>query len=190
MTTLPTASLARQHHRVPLSNPEVLPHRVGRNRSLSLPAHRWRPLDMGPFLSSGFRAGHIVFTISTALLPASLGRLKECSNPPDPRPRAIAHCHRLARPKSGLVVAIPLARRPARAFGPTVHAAPFSSADCCLSARATTARPGAAAERSGHVRQSPLNICLTHGVVCHFCSPPSRCPALTIPTIPWAPEWI
>ena len=31
-----------------------------------------------------------------------------------------------------------------------------------------------------------LNVGLTYGVVCHFWSSPSRSPALTIPTTPWA----
>jgi hypothetical protein len=43
----------------------------------------------------------------------------------------------------------------------------------------------------GHIRKPPGNVCLTYGVVCHFSLSPSRSPlALTIPTTPWAPEWM
>ena len=120
------------------------------------------------------------------LPPVPFGRHKKFHDPTDSCLRGPTHCHCLARPQPGLEIAVTLARRPARALGSAVHSAPFPSPN----RRLTSTGFGVTAGCSRHVSQSSLNICLTHGVVCHFCSPPSRCPALTIPTIPWAPEWI
>ncbi len=90
-------------------------------------------------------------------------------------------------------IAVALARRTSRAFGPTVHPAPASAADRRLPAGVTSAGLGSTAPGFGHIRQSSRNIRLTHGVVCHFSRSPSPSPfpgALTIPTTPWAPEWM
>jgi hypothetical protein len=105
--------------------------------------------------------------------------------------------HHLAVP-SGLAgmepvpeIAVALARRTSRAFGPTVHSAPPSTAYRRLPAGVTSAGLGSAAASFGHIRQSSRNIRLTHGVVCHLWLTPSSLPgALTIPTTPWAPEWM
>ena len=82
----------------------------------------------------------------------------------------------------------PFAPRPFRAFGGAVHAAPCPSPNGGLPARATRASPRPTAWRFGRVVQPRLNVGLTHGVVLQFCPSPSRSPALTMPTTPWAPE--
>jgi hypothetical protein len=87
-----------------------------------------------------------------------------------------------------LEIPVALATRSSRAFGAPVHAAPCPSPDSGLQAGATSARPRPASRGVGHIRQPPLNVGLTHGVVCHFWPSPSRAVALTMPTNPWAPE--
>ena len=98
----------------------------------------------------------------------------------------------LARVEPAPEVSVPLASRTARTFGATVHATPASTSHSRLPAGVTGTGLRPASAGSSHVRQSPRNVRLTHGVVCHFSPSPSRSfpAALTIPTTPWAPEWM
>ena len=96
----------------------------------------------------------------------------------------------LARMEPVLEIAVVVALRTARAFSATMHPAPAPVSYRRLPAGMTGAGLCPTSASFGHIRQSSRHIRLTHGVVCHFWSPPSRCPALTIPTSPWAPEWM
>jgi len=96
----------------------------------------------------------------------------------------------LARMEPVLEIAVVVALRTARAFSATMHPAPAPVSYRRLPAGMTGAGLCPTSASFGHIRQSSRHIRLTHGVVCHFWSPPSRSPALTIPTTPWAPACI
>jgi predicted methyltransferase len=87
---------------------------------------------------------------------------------------------------------VALARRATGAFGATVHATPATTPYGRPPAGMTGAGLCPTSAGCGHIRQSPRNVHLTHGVVFHFSLSPSRSfpGALTIPTTPWAPEWM
>ena len=65
-------------------------------------------------------------------------------------------------------IAVAIARRTARAFGPTVHPAPVPIPYSRLPTGVTAAGLGATPGGLSQICQSPLNVSLTHGVVCHF----------------------
>ena len=121
---------------------------------------------------------------------ARVGGLNQGSNllnlcPHGPSDRLILAC---VEPTFVISVAVP--PRSTRTFSPAVHSAPAPISYSRLPAGVTAAGLCPASASFGHIRQSSRHIRLTHGVVCHFWSPPLRSPALTIPTTPWAPACI
>jgi hypothetical protein len=105
--------------------------------------------------------------------------------------RRAAELLTLACPKAMLEIAVASTRRSARAFRTTMHPTAGPPPDGRLSAGPACPGPGAAAGRHGHIGEPALDVGLTHGVVCQFLPATSRSSAaLTMPTIPLAPECI
>jgi hypothetical protein len=101
--------------------------------------------------------------------------------------RRTAEMLTLACAEAMLEIAVASTRRSARAFRTTMHPTAGPPPDGRLSAGPACPGPGAAAGRPGQA----LDVGLTHGVVCQFLPPVSRSSAaLTMPTIPLAPECI
>jgi hypothetical protein len=97
----------------------------------------------------------------------------------------------LPRPKAMFEIAVSSTRWSTGAFRATMHPTAAPAPYGRLSAGSARARPGAAARRLGHIGEPALDVGLTHGVVCQFLPPTSRSSAaLTMPTIPLAPECI
>jgi hypothetical protein len=144
---------------------------------------RPHPVDGKPKSSSAHPRRRSIWT-------ARVGRLNQGLNLPNLCPRGPTDRLVLACVEPPLVISVAVTPRSTRTSSPTVHPAPAPISYRRLPAGVTGAGLCPTSASFGHIRQPPLYIGLTHGVVCHFWSPPSRCPALTIPTSPWAPEWM
>jgi hypothetical protein len=161
------------------------------------------PLSAGPLRGFRHRLRHPragggpegfddkVFAGRRSIRAARVGRLNESSNLPNLCSHAPADRLVLARIEAVFKISVAVAPRATGAFRPSVHSATAPIPYGRLPAGVASSGFCPTAASFGHIRKPSDNVCLTHGFVFMSHRPPSRSPAaLTIPTTPWAPEWM
>jgi hypothetical protein len=109
-----------------------------------------------------------------ALLCSGLRRSEQRPDLPNLCSHGPARLYVFAGPDPMLEIAVAVALGPARASCPTVHAASCPTRYRGLSARVTGSSPRSAPPGFGQIREPPVDVGLTHGVVSHSPPPPSR----------------
>jgi hypothetical protein len=101
------------------------------------------------------------------LLCPGLRRSKQRPDLPNLCSHGPARLHVFAGPDPMLEITVAVALGPARASCPTVHTASCPTRYRPLSTGVTGSSPRSTAAGFGQIGEAPLNVGLTHGVVCH-----------------------
>src|SRR3984893_906760 len=145
------------------------------------PSHQQRAGQTAPDTAIG------TFSLR-ALLCSGLRRSEQRPDLPNLCSHGPARLYAFAGRDPKLEITVAVVPGPARASCPTMHSAPCPTSNCCLSTGVTGSRSRPTAPGSGHIREPSFYVGLTHGVVSHSRSPPSRSSGgFMTPTTPRSP---